>query len=318
MVTLTISPCTNVTLTVHFHFVLDRPVHGGYGWGSPTPRRRSNCQTKKLKSGYVPHCGPGTKTNWQTRTDHWSQCNLKLNLHHCTANYRPVLLSERAPNMKNKESNCHSNVTSGHLLQKGQGTKTNWPTDHRSQCDFDFAERGRPTGRTTKQLSLKKGKDKIWSCAPNGSPIPGRTIQYVIFFILNIVEKALASWWWPIGAETCCDTERYNNINKELLVAIAGICLRDSYVYITQQDAPHRDKIDIIVYCVLIRWILTAYLVKHQSGGLRGQYFAGLMTVEQCCWWWPWRQEQLLTDCSSILDMQTLLLLLSVTTGNEI
>jgi hypothetical protein len=30
-------------------------------------------------------------------------------------------------------------------------------------------------------------------------------------------------------------------------VAIAGICLKDSYVYITQQDAPHRDKIRITV-----------------------------------------------------------------------
>jgi hypothetical protein len=36
-------------LTFHFDFGLDHPVHGGYGWGSPTPRRRSNCQTKKLK-----------------------------------------------------------------------------------------------------------------------------------------------------------------------------------------------------------------------------------------------------------------------------
>jgi hypothetical protein len=43
-------------------------------------------------------------------------------------------------------------------------------------------------------------------------------------------------------AETCCDTERYNNINNKLLVAIAGICLKDSYVYITQQDEHHKDK----------------------------------------------------------------------------
>jgi hypothetical protein len=74
---------------------------------SPTLRRRSNCQTKKLKSGYEPNWGPGTKTNWPT--DSRSQCNLKLNLRHCTANYRPVLSSERVPYMKNKESNCHSN-----------------------------------------------------------------------------------------------------------------------------------------------------------------------------------------------------------------
>jgi hypothetical protein len=37
--------------------------------------------------------------------------------------------------------------------------------------------------------------------------------------------------------------QRYNNINKKLLVAIAGICLKDSCVYITQQDAPHKNKI---------------------------------------------------------------------------
>jgi hypothetical protein len=103
MVTLTISPCTKVTLT--FDSGLDHPVHGGYGCGSPTPRRRSNCQTKKLKYAYGPHWRPGTKTNWPT--DRRSQCNLKLNLRHCTANYRPVLSSEMAPYMKNKESNCH-------------------------------------------------------------------------------------------------------------------------------------------------------------------------------------------------------------------
>jgi hypothetical protein len=105
MVTLKISPSTNVTLT--FDFGLDHPVLGGYGWGSPTPRRRSNCQPKKLKSGYGPHWRPGTKTNWPT--DRRSQCNLKSNLCRCTANYRPVLSSERTPYMENKESNCHSN-----------------------------------------------------------------------------------------------------------------------------------------------------------------------------------------------------------------
>jgi hypothetical protein len=97
MEALEISPCTNATLTFDFDFGLDHPVHGGYGWGSPTPRRRNNCQTKKI----------GTKTNWPT--DCRSHCNLKLNLCHCTANYEPVLSSERAPYMKNKGSKCHSN-----------------------------------------------------------------------------------------------------------------------------------------------------------------------------------------------------------------
>jgi hypothetical protein len=107
MVILQISSYTNVTLTFDFDFGLDHTVHGGYGCGSPAPRRWSNCQTKKWKSGYGLHWGPGTKTNWPT--DCRSQCKLQLNLHHCTANYRPVPSSERASYMKNKESNFHSN-----------------------------------------------------------------------------------------------------------------------------------------------------------------------------------------------------------------
>jgi hypothetical protein len=97
MVTIKISPCTNVILTSDFDIGLDHSVHGAYWWGSPTLRRRSYYQTKKLN----------TKTNWPT--DRRSQCNLKLNLRHCTANYRPVFSSERALYMKNKECNCHSN-----------------------------------------------------------------------------------------------------------------------------------------------------------------------------------------------------------------
>jgi hypothetical protein len=59
---------------------------------------------------------PDIKTNWPT--DRRSQCNFKLNLLHCTANYRPVLSSEREPNMKNKKVIVTPiNVTSGHLLQ---------------------------------------------------------------------------------------------------------------------------------------------------------------------------------------------------------
>jgi hypothetical protein len=68
--------------------------------------KKGNCQTKKLKSGYGPDWGPGTKIN--RPADRRSQCNLKLNLRHYTANYRPVLSSERVPYMENKESNCQS------------------------------------------------------------------------------------------------------------------------------------------------------------------------------------------------------------------
>jgi hypothetical protein len=113
MVTLKISPWTNVTLSFDFDFGLDHPVHGGYGWASPTSRRWSNCQTKKLKS------------NWPT--DRWLQCNLKLNLHHCTANYRPVLLSEKVPYMKNKCNNwspAPRGAGTGQLTVGRNGTST--------------------------------------------------------------------------------------------------------------------------------------------------------------------------------------------------
>jgi hypothetical protein len=63
-------------------------------------------------------------------TDRRSQYNLKLSLHHCSVNYRPVLSSERAPYMKNSKKVIvtQRNVTSGHPLQKGHDAKTNWPT----------------------------------------------------------------------------------------------------------------------------------------------------------------------------------------------
>jgi hypothetical protein len=52
-----------------------------------------------------------------------------------TANYRPVLLSERAPYINKEESNM-SNVKklkSIHGDQKVTDMMTNWPTDRRSQ-----------------------------------------------------------------------------------------------------------------------------------------------------------------------------------------
>jgi hypothetical protein len=40
MVTLKISPYTNVALTFDFDFGLDHLVHGGYGSGNPTQKRK--------------------------------------------------------------------------------------------------------------------------------------------------------------------------------------------------------------------------------------------------------------------------------------
>jgi hypothetical protein len=69
----------------------------------PYIEKTKQLSNKEIKIGM----GSGIKTNWPT--DRLSQCNLKLNLRHCIANYRHVLSSERAPYMKNKERNCHSN-----------------------------------------------------------------------------------------------------------------------------------------------------------------------------------------------------------------
>jgi hypothetical protein len=72
--------------------------------------------------------GPGTKTNWPTY--HRLQYNFKLR--HSTANYRPVLSSERAPYMKEKVIVTQRNVISGHKFQGELNTKTYMPTDLQS------------------------------------------------------------------------------------------------------------------------------------------------------------------------------------------
>jgi hypothetical protein len=66
MVTLKISPYTNVTLTSGWVTLF----MGDMGEGA-LHREESNGKTKKLKP-------PGTKTNWPT--DRWSQYNFNLHL----------------------------------------------------------------------------------------------------------------------------------------------------------------------------------------------------------------------------------------------
>jgi hypothetical protein len=45
----------------------------------------------------------------------------------------------REPYTEKKESNCETKkLKSGHPLQKGHDTKTNWPTDRRSQCNLNL------------------------------------------------------------------------------------------------------------------------------------------------------------------------------------
>jgi hypothetical protein len=138
------------------------PVYSSYTTFCPVCRL-SSCPVCKATEA-----SSGTKTKWPT--DRRSQCNLKFNLRQYTANYRPLLSSERAPYMKIKESNCHSNVTSGHLLQEGWDTKTNWPTDRRSQCNLKLNLRHctanyRPV-LSSERAPYMKNKPNVWSPAP--------------------------------------------------------------------------------------------------------------------------------------------------------
>jgi hypothetical protein len=56
-----------VTLNFGFDFGLDHPVHGGYGWGRHTWRRKKVIvKQRKLISGHGPHRGLEIKKNWPT------------------------------------------------------------------------------------------------------------------------------------------------------------------------------------------------------------------------------------------------------------
>jgi hypothetical protein len=80
---------------------------------------------------YPPGTGLGRFINYAEYL--YSQYNLKLNLHHCTANQRG------RPTWENKKVIVtQRNVTAGHPLQKGRDTKTNWLTDCRSQYNLNL------------------------------------------------------------------------------------------------------------------------------------------------------------------------------------
>jgi hypothetical protein len=102
----------------------DMSLHIGHPWmwsseAENIKKEESNCQTKKIKI-------------WSRAprpTSCWLQYN--MNFRDCTANYRPVLSSERAPYMKKKEIVTQRTVKSGHLLQSGaqhQDEPADWPS----------------------------------------------------------------------------------------------------------------------------------------------------------------------------------------------
>jgi hypothetical protein len=99
--------------------------------GRPTLKIKKIIVTQiNVTSGHLLKKRQGTKTNWPT--DRRSQCNLKSNLRHCTANYRPVLSSERAPYMKITGINCHSGKCNIWLLAqkeaRHQDELADWPS----------------------------------------------------------------------------------------------------------------------------------------------------------------------------------------------
>jgi hypothetical protein len=109
MVTLKISPYNNVTLTSGWTTLF----MGDMGEGALN-REERNCQTKKIKSGYVPHWGGGTKMNCPTHRR--SQYNLKLNLRHCTAN------SDTSSRQRGRPTSTNPHLSKNNQREKGR----NW------------------------------------------------------------------------------------------------------------------------------------------------------------------------------------------------
>jgi hypothetical protein len=101
MVTLKISSCTNMTLTLGWITLFKEDM------GEGAPHREDKVTIKQKIKIWL--WAPLGAQHQDELADRRSQCNLKLNLRHCTANYTPILSSERAPYIKNKKSNCHSN-----------------------------------------------------------------------------------------------------------------------------------------------------------------------------------------------------------------
>jgi hypothetical protein len=113
---------------IELSWVLNIREDDGY---CPTQRRRSNCQTKTLKLVMGPiGCTAPRRTGWQTvgRSVSWNwTCVIALQV------TDPSSRQRGRPTWKiKKEIVTQINVISGHLFQKGQDTKTNWPTDRPS------------------------------------------------------------------------------------------------------------------------------------------------------------------------------------------
>jgi hypothetical protein len=104
---------------------LGHPVPRGYKYGDLTLHVWGRLESETVKYG---HESRGTRTGERLR---WRRPA-------AIVNDRPVLSSGRAPHTKKnpQESDSNKNVFLGPSW--GLDNKTDWPTDRRSQHDFDF------------------------------------------------------------------------------------------------------------------------------------------------------------------------------------
>jgi hypothetical protein len=118
MVSLKISPYGNFD----FDFGLDHPVHGGYGWGDMA-----------LQVG-----GVSDETVIYMRDS--NQCVIALQITNPSSRQRGRLTRRRKKAIVKER-----NLKSDYLPQRGPNTKTNWPTDRRSQNQLQTLNYNRVT-----------------------------------------------------------------------------------------------------------------------------------------------------------------------------
>jgi hypothetical protein len=98
-------------------------------------KKKESVTQRKLESGRGPRKGIGTKTDWRLTVGlsiTWTLiCVIALQLTDPSSCQRG-----RSTWRRKKVIVTQRNVKFGHLLQRGHATKTNWPTDRRSQYNL--------------------------------------------------------------------------------------------------------------------------------------------------------------------------------------
>jgi hypothetical protein len=116
-------PFTNVTLTFDWTTLF----MGDVGEGALHEEEISNCQTKKIKPA------PRRTGRLTIGRNITLTCTIALQITDPSSRQR-----ERRTRKRKKVIVTQRSVKSGHLPQKGHETKTNWPTDCRSQYHLNL------------------------------------------------------------------------------------------------------------------------------------------------------------------------------------